>query len=337
MSQSHLGEQLLAYLDGELSLSEARQVEAHVVQCLQCAAELAELRALSQGLGQTLDTVLSPVKLSREADERIRAILRQRLERRERAGWLWRLWGRRMQVAQAALAIMLLVFSFGTYRVLSLPAPVAAQEVLVFGESRLAPGSQGSLRVIVRAVGASGSAPAGSSLASAISPVAGARVIISLLTESGVLAPLYEGETDHLGTVNAAFTVPEVPEGSAELVIEASSEAGEERLEQTVEIARAYKIYVMADKPAYRPGQTLQMRALVLDSTNLRPVSGEALQWRVTEPSGETLCRDAASLSDYGVSTWQCSLPPEADEGIYVLSATLGDTTTERAVRVEDY
>jgi len=280
VSQSHLGEQLLAYLDGELSPEEARRVEAHVAQCPQCAAELAELRALGQGLGQTLDAVLSRVKLSREADDRIRAVLRQRLERRERAGRLWRFWGRRMQVAQAALAIMLLAFSFGTYRVLSLPAPAAAQEVLVFGESRLAPGSQGALRVIVRTVDAAGSAPpgsapAGSALASVISPVAGARVIITLLTESGVSAPLYEGETDHLGTVNAAFTVPEISEGSAELVIETSSTAGEERLERSVRIARSYKIYIMADKPAYRPGQTLQMRALVLDSTTLRPVSGD--------------------------------------------------------------
>jgi anti-sigma factor RsiW len=114
VSQSHLGEQLLAYLDGELSLSAARQVEAHVAQCPQCAAELAELRTLGQELGQTLDTVLSPVRLSREADDRIRAVLRQRLERRERTGWLWRFWGQRMRVAQAALAIMLLAFSFST-------------------------------------------------------------------------------------------------------------------------------------------------------------------------------------------------------------------------------
>ena len=342
MSQSHLGEQLLAYLDGELSPEEARKVEAHVAQCPHCAAELAELRALGQGLGQTLDTALSRVRLSREADDRIRAVLRERLERRERAGWLWRIWGRRMQVAQAALAIILLAFSFDTYRVLSLPAPAAAQEVLVFGESRLAPGSQGALRVIVRTVDAAraergGSAPAGSALGAAISPVAGARVFISLLTESGVPAPLYEGETDHLGTVNAAFTVPEIPEGQADLVIETSSAVGEERFERSVEIARAYKIYVMVDKPAYRPGQVFRMRALVLDSTTLRPVSGDTLQWRVTGASGETLCRDALSLSDYGVSTWQCALPPEADEGTYVLSAALGDTTTERAVRVEDY
>ncbi len=335
MSESHLGQQLLAYLDGELSPEEARQVDVHVAQCPQCAAELAELRTLGQGLDQTLDTVLSPVKLSREADDRIRAVLRQRLERRERAGWLWRIWGQRMRVAQAALAIMLLVFSFGTYRVLSLPPPVATQEVLVFGESRLAPGSQGALRVIVRT--AAGAAPASSALTSAISPVVGARVIISLLTESGVPAPLYAGETDHLGTVNAAFTVPELPEGQADLVIETSSAAGEERIERSVEIARAYKIYIMADKPAYRPGQTFQMRAFVLDSTNLRPVSGEDLRWRVTGASGETLCRDALPLSDYGISTWQCDLSPEAHEGTYVLSAALGDTTTERAVRVEDY
>ena len=337
MSQSHLGEQLLAYVDGQLSAEEARQVDAHLAHCPQCAAELAALRALGQGLSQTLDSILSPVKLSREADGRIRAILRQRLERRERAGWLWRIWGQRMRVVQAALAIVVLAFSLATYRVLSLPAPAAAQEVLVFGESRLAPGSQGSLRVIVRTVEAAAAEPGGAALGSAISPVAGARVIINLLTESGVLAPLYEGETDHLGTVNAAFTVPEIPEGEADLVIEASSTAGVKRLEQRVAIARAYKIYVMVDKPAYRPGQTIQMRALVLDSATLRPVSGEAPEWRVTGASGETLCRDAVSLSDYGVSTWRCALPPEADEGTYVLSTALGDTMTERVVRVEDY
>ena len=350
----HPDEHLLAYVDGELSPDEAGAVEAHLVQCPQCAAQVAALRELGQGLTQTIDAAMAPVRLSREADDRIRAVLRERVERRERSGWFKQLWGRRVQVGQAALAMVLVVFSVSTFRVLSLPTPAAPQEVLVLGEDRLAPGSRGALRVVVRAAGpdlttSTGAKPALAGLRPRLSdpsvdgvdlaggPVADARVAISLLTSSGAVVPLFAGVSDGLGTVEAAFTVPEVAEGPATLVVETETDAGTARLEQAVAIARSYKVYLMTDKPAYRPGQVLLARALALDATTLLPAVGGAAAARMTDPNGDVVCEAEVRLSEEGVGAWSCELPDDAKAGTRVLSVALGDTVTERAIEVSDY
>ena len=43
LPDGHLGDRLSAYLDGELSTAEQRQVSDHVVTCVQCRGELADL------------------------------------------------------------------------------------------------------------------------------------------------------------------------------------------------------------------------------------------------------------------------------------------------------
>ena len=75
------GPDLLAYLDGELSAAETAQVEAHLATCPDCAAELAELRFLRDGLEATIPPALAGVSLSPAAADRVRG----RLGRRGRA------------------------------------------------------------------------------------------------------------------------------------------------------------------------------------------------------------------------------------------------------------
>jgi anti-sigma factor RsiW len=56
---AHVETELLAYLDGELTVSERVRVEAHLADCPQCTAELDRLRLLQRELSATLDTALA--------------------------------------------------------------------------------------------------------------------------------------------------------------------------------------------------------------------------------------------------------------------------------------
>jgi len=81
---SHLTEeQLNLYLDNELSTSECAAVEAHLVGCDVCRAELASLQALFTALDalqpDALAADLTPVVLHAVAAERRRAVWRQRI------------------------------------------------------------------------------------------------------------------------------------------------------------------------------------------------------------------------------------------------------------------
>lgn len=315
MNDIHVEDEFLAYLDGELGEEERARVEAHLARCPACAAALAELRVLSRDLDATFDAAMSPVRLSYAAASHIRDVLHDRLERPR---WQWTFWQRRGLVAQVVMALLLIVFSFNAYQVFTLPAAPAPQETLVLGQDRFAPGTEAALRVIVRSIGAA--------------PVAGAEIAVRLASQV-----VYEGATDASGSADVAFTVPDNLSGAQDLVVETRSAAGENRIVRPIRIERAYKIYLAGDKPAYRPGQTVYARALVLDAVDLKPVATQEVAFELLDATGKRLARDVVRLSGFGVAVWDFELPATAALGVYTLRARVGDTVSERAVTVDTY
>jgi anti-sigma factor RsiW len=88
--REHPGDLLSAYLDDELSGSEARQVEAHLVACGACTAELDELAA-ARRLLRGLPPVPAPAGFTRGLVER-----RRRFNR----------WGTGLAVVAASIAVI---------------------------------------------------------------------------------------------------------------------------------------------------------------------------------------------------------------------------------------
>ena len=320
MTDYHVESELVAYLDGELSEAERARVESHLASCDHCAAELERLQALRLELGTAFDAALSPVHLSREAEARIREILRNRVQRPR---WWWALRFRWGLFAQAALALLVVLFSLNAYQVLQAPVPVV-QETRVLGQQRLAPGSRAALRVVVRDV-------------EEAAPVPDAEVAVRIGKVPGLARLVYTGRTDATGTAQVAFTVPEDLEGEAELVVETRSAAGSGQVVHPITLARSYKLFLTPDKPAYRPGQTLHLRALALDAQDLHPVAGNALTFAVLDAQAQPVARQAMQTSEFGVAALDVLLPEDAAAGTYTLRASLGDTVSERTVVVGDY
>ncbi len=391
----HIEAELLAYVDGELSARARERVEAHLARCPQCAQELATLQALREDLAFTFDAALTPVRLPYEADARIRERLEASTAHRSRLVWWSELWQRRFALTQAVLAVLVVVFSFGTYQVLRILPPPGPYETLVLGQERLSPGSEAALRVVVRVANLAG--------AEAALPLAGAEVAVSLVTPAAMARRVYEGVTDVNGTAEVAFTVPDDLQGRADLVVETRApgedglrsetlsnkpfmhsvsrfvrrmsdfvrrrsltEAREglpsetlsnsvrgglrsetspnntesdfaQRIVYPITIARAYKIYLSSDKPAYRPGQTVYMRALAFDATPLKPAAGKEVTFLVLDTDGEIMAQRVASVSDFGIAALEVPLHEGVALGVYTLRAVVGDTVSERAVTIKDY
>jgi anti-sigma factor RsiW len=321
---SHLETELLAYLDGELNERERARLEAHLAECPPCTAELERLRVLRQELDGTFDAALAPVRLPAAADRRIRDQLRARTGPRL---W-WGLWRRRGLVAQALLAALVLVFALNATQALRLLSAAGPQETLVLGQDRMAPGSRAALRVLVRSPGAT---------ADEVEPVEGAEVVVRIGRTPGLASIVYTGRTDARGTAEIAFTVPEDLEGQASLVVETASAGGEDQIVRPITVARADKLFLSSDKPVYRPGQTVHLRALALDAVDLRPAAGQEIAFAIFDPGGGRLARGTVTASDFGVAGFDFSLPPEAVHGPYTLHAALGDTISERTVDVGAY
>jgi hypothetical protein len=321
---AHVEPELLAYLDGELDERERAQVEAHLATCSRCTAELERLRALRQELDATFDAALSPVHLPAEADERIRGVIRQRLERHTAPRpWLG-LWRRRGLVTQGLLAMLVLFFAVNTAHVLRLPVPAAPHQTLVLGQDQLAPGRQAALRVVVQST-------------EEAKTIAGADVVVKIGRTPGQAKIVYTGQTDASGTANVSFTVPKDLEGQANLVIETVSAGGADQIVSPIVIERDYKLLLSSDKPAYRPNQTIHMRTLALDAADLKPVADQQIAFTVDSPQGQDVAHQKVDASEFGIAAFDFVLPPDAPHGQYTLRTKLGNTTSKRTVTVGDY
>ncbi len=205
------------------------------------------------------------------------------------------------------------------------PPEVAQPAIYMVGQSRYAPGEEASLRVFVQDVASK-------------QPLPNARVVVGLrpVTEQ-IPLPLFEGQTDATGTVEARFTVPDSADPKSVLVVQAFSSAGEDKTEQPVSIQRSFKVLVSTDKPIYQPGQVIHLRAVTFDAFTQAPAVMQPIEITITDAKGNKVLRRSLLTSAYGVAALDFTLADEVNTGVYKIAATVGDTTSEASVTVEPY
>ncbi|MEM7125205.1 MAG: alpha-2-macroglobulin family protein [Chloroflexota bacterium] len=165
-------------------------------------------------------------------------------------------------------------------------------------------------------------------------PAAGASIAV----ENGK-KKFAEGVTDEDGAFEVRFT-PSIPGWEAkslQLQITAETEHGEAQLHQRYNVVRKSSVLVSTDKPVYQPGQTIHMRALVLDSVSHKPIETDQASLTVRGPRGNTILKEELATSDYGIATFDVELDTQATSGDYTLMVNIKGTTSSRVVEVKPY
>ncbi len=232
--------------------------------------------------------------------------------------WFW--------VAGLALAVIMLVGAVAaSIYAVWLPEHTLVQETLVYGQTELYPGSQAALRVVVRDVHNT-------------QPIPDAEVQVSLKSQAeGKAVPLFQGNTDAMGSADVKFTVPDEAGTKRYLVIESHSAQGRDKVEREITIARDYKVLLSTDKPIYQPGQVIHIRVLALGSFDLAPASERPLELVITDAKGNKVFRRELLTSVHGVASADFQLADEVNTGNYKIEAILGNTTSESTVVVKHY
>jgi 5-hydroxyisourate hydrolase-like protein (transthyretin family) len=213
----------------------------------------------------------------------------------------------------------------GTIYAIRLPENLGEQDTLILGQSQLIPGAPAVFHIQVRRHDNA-------------RPIAGADVEISLKPREGGHAQiLYTGATGTDGRVAAAFTVPDVADPAQEIIVETRSDLGRDTLEQPVTVERSYKILLTTDKPIYQPGQQILVRALALGAFDRIPAVDKVIELIIADAKGNKVYRETATTSGYGVGSWTFQLADEVNHGNYKITATLGDTSSEKTVVVKPY
>ncbi len=207
----------------------------------------------------------------------------------------------------------------------TLPERADAQQTIIIGPSRLTPGSEAGLRVVVQEVGNG-------------QPVSGAEVQVSLQpTAGGEELPLFTGATDAGGSLPLQFHVPDEAAGEYRLIVTTASSAGSDRLERPVTVARDFRLLLSSDKPLYQPGQTIHLRALALDAFDSTPARSAAVEFLVQDAKGNKVFRQSMTTSEFGIAAADFILADRVNQGDYKLSVSLGNTTSEKTVEVKPY
>jgi CD109 antigen len=131
------------------------------------------------------------------------------------------------------------------------------------------------------------------------------------------------------GTID--FKVPLVAEGAYEIRVKGSG--FEDKAQVTIE--KSSLIFLETDKPIYKPGQTIQMRAMTLDP-DLKPVS-EAVTVEVLDNKGIKIFRSETTTDEYGMATLELPISQEPNLGTWKITAKSANDDTEIDVRVEEY
>ena len=136
-------------------------------------------------------------------------------------------------------------------------------------------------------------------------------------------------------TVNGAETIPlEIPadaEGSYDLEVQGPGFSDSAKLN----VVDGTIIFVETDKPIYKPGQLLRVRALRLNA-ELKPVQGEVAV-EIQDAKGLKVFKETVASDDYGMAQVQMPLSTEPNLGVWKITAQYGDRSAQTDARVERY
>lgn len=223
-----------------------------------------------------------------------------------------------------AIAAVLVLF-LGIQSVVVYSEVADPTEIQVFTQPRFTPGTAAHVRAQVRN---------GDSL----DPVANAQVETVLVSERDQRIPFETAYTDENGFVLVSTDIPgDLEEGDYTLEIRAKGESGNATLSQSQPVSRSFRTMLSSDKPLYQPGQIIHLRALSLNHDSMRPASGRPVYFEIRDPKGNKVFGKRMDTSDFGIASADFQLANQVNEGEYKIVATVGDTTSERTVKVERY
>jgi CD109 antigen len=104
----------------------------------------------------------------------------------------------------------------------------------------------------------------------------------------------------------------------------------------SVKVDTADLVFLETDKPIYKPGQTIHISAISLNS-DLRPFS-QKINLEVLDAKGLKIFKQQVTADDYGMASLDLPLSDQPNLGVWKFTATGADgASTQIDVRVEEY
>ena len=103
---------------------------------------------------------------------------------------------------------------------------------------------------------------------------------------------------------------------------------------------RLFRVYVYTDRPIYRPGQTVHVRAVVRsddDALYSIPPAGTQITVRLRDARDNVLGTQVLPLSEFGTAYTSFAIAEGGTLGTYNVEVAVGGEVTRQALKVEEY
>lgn len=230
-----------------------------------------------------------------------------------------RLFKRRIFILVAIVVVVGLVL-YSAFVARYKPDP---QETILLGQDKLYADSFAAFRILVRDY-------------RKFMPISGANVKFSIKGQ-GISREIGNFVTDSNGSLSRALYIPPVNSGKYKLIVNSQSTIGKDHIVRSVEIKRAHTISLTTDKPVYQPGQTIHVRALILNKLSLKPYADQPLLFEILDSKGNKVFKKNLKSSEYGIASCDFELADEVNLGQYEIHTIINNEKSQKTVTVERY
>jgi MG2 domain/Carboxypeptidase regulatory-like domain/Macroglobulin domain MG3 len=136
------------------------------------------------------------------------------------------------------------------------------------------------------------------------------------------------GVTDARGFAQLEFNVPSTWTGSATVKVVASKGQVVREADEEVSFHALWRFFVSTDKPLYQPGQTVHIRALLLDP-NKHALAKTPVAFTIADENDTVVYRATSNTSRFGVAREEWDIPENLRLGNYAIKVTPGTESDE--------
>jgi len=158
--------------------------------------------------------------------------------------------------------------------------------------------------------------------------LASGDVEVTLKDDKGVVARA-GSRIDGKGIVE--LKLPQLPSGDYEIQVKGPGFTEK----ASIKVESSFLLFLETDKPIYKPGQTIHISAISLNS-ELKPVS-QKITVEAQDAKGIKIFKKEVTTDQYGMAELELPLSEEPNLGTWKLVATAGDSKTQLDVKVEKY
>lgn len=137
---------------------------------------------------------------------------------------------------------------------------------------------------------------------------------------------------------NGIISIPDIEPGTYFIEARVSSDAGKDTVQKEIYISNGnnQNVTISLDKGIYKPGDTVNFRALITDKENDKPLSNEATI-SIYDGNDNKVYNETVISSDYGILSGNFILANEVNSGIYKLVVKTNNSETTKQFKVNPY